>query len=256
MSGPMKVLLEMRPALAGHAGIPQATRLLFREASALPGMSVEGLLQSSNRVVNRGLPVDPRKQLAQHRRIDRLSRVLISLQPDDELSIPQRIAAALNVLRHSGVMLAGGLLGLSQKLTRFEPEGFEDFVWRHLFSRTLGDGDFELVTRARHRIARVPWIGHARGRDRLSRKFGHAVYPRLDTRGVDVDDRADTLPGTGQRVDPARRPLSRRDPAADAAHHLRQGLPPGLALTTPAETQHRGWRLVLVRLPSRPAARP
>ena len=26
----LKILLEMRPALEGHAGIPQETRLLFR----------------------------------------------------------------------------------------------------------------------------------------------------------------------------------------------------------------------------------
>ena len=51
----MKVLLEMRPALGGHAGIPQETRLLFRGLSRLPDVEVQGMLQSSTRLIAGGL---------------------------------------------------------------------------------------------------------------------------------------------------------------------------------------------------------
>jgi len=220
----LKVLLEMRPALAGHAGIPQATRLLFKGLSGLPGFDVEGLLQSSNRVVGRGLPVDPRKTLPEHRRIDRLSRVVISLQPDEDLSIPQRGVAMLNVARHSLQSLAGRALGMQQTLTRFESRGFEDFVWRHLFSRTLDTADIELVTRARHRIARMPWSAlHATAL--MTRRFGHAVYPRFDTTGFDVMVAQTPYPA---RISPSTRmvvhyhdaiPLLMPHTIADKAYH-------------------------------------
>ena len=53
----MKVLLELRPALDGHSGIPQETRLLFRGLAGMEGIDVVGLIQSSNLVVEAGLPV-------------------------------------------------------------------------------------------------------------------------------------------------------------------------------------------------------
>jgi hypothetical protein len=53
---PLKILLEMRPALEGHSGIPQETRLLFRGLSLLENVQVEGLLQSGDQMLARGLP--------------------------------------------------------------------------------------------------------------------------------------------------------------------------------------------------------
>ena len=53
----MKVLIELRPALDGHSGIPQETRLLFRGLAALSGTEAIGLLQSSNLVIEPGLPL-------------------------------------------------------------------------------------------------------------------------------------------------------------------------------------------------------
>src|SRR5580692_10832666 len=79
----INILLEMRPALEGHAGIPQETRLLFRGLSALEGVEVEGLLQSSEWVLARGLPeraADGQLKLPRHRQLNRLGRVVISLE--------------------------------------------------------------------------------------------------------------------------------------------------------------------------------
>ncbi len=79
----MKILLEMRPALDGHAGIPQEARLLFRGLSTIDGLHIEGLLQSSNRVISMGLAPPGSSQLARlsaDRRIHMLSRVVISLK--------------------------------------------------------------------------------------------------------------------------------------------------------------------------------
>jgi len=78
----MKVLLELRPALDGHSGIPQETRLLFRGLAGMEGVDVVGLIQSSNLIVEAGLPVRGGKPVAlpDEQRIDRLSRVVVSLQ--------------------------------------------------------------------------------------------------------------------------------------------------------------------------------
>ena len=78
----MKILLEMRPALDGHSGIPQETRLLFRGLAQVPGIEMIGLLQSGNLVIEQGLPmrdgaVDPRRDTKLD--IDRLSAVVVSL---------------------------------------------------------------------------------------------------------------------------------------------------------------------------------
>jgi len=185
-SSPLKILLEMRPALDGHAGIPQETRLLFRGLSTLEGLAVEGLLQSSTRTLARGLPAEGSRALARmtpDERINLLSKVVISVQ-----SPGSRVGAAVDMLKvpfATVAMLARTLLGSRQSLGRFEPGHFRDFVWRDLFARTLPFDDFDVVTRAGYRVARVPYQAmHAGGL--LTRRFGRAVYPRLDTGDFDV----------------------------------------------------------------------
>src|SRR5271170_7049583 len=80
---PLRILLEMRPALEGHAGIPQETRLLFRGLSMLDNVQVEGLLQSGDQLLARGLPPSGKGwfgPLSRHWQLNRLGRVVISLE--------------------------------------------------------------------------------------------------------------------------------------------------------------------------------
>ncbi len=183
----MKVLLELRPALEGHSGIPQETRLLFRGLALLKGVAVEGLLQSSSRRLARGLPPDDAvlAQWPQDKRINRLSRVIVSLQPGKGRGIVARVADMFMLGVASALMIMGAAFGRRQSLTRFDPLRFEDFVWRALFARTLPSEDFAAVTTARYRVARLPW-GAAHACGLLTRRFGVAVYPRLETRGYDL----------------------------------------------------------------------
>jgi glycosyltransferase involved in cell wall biosynthesis len=174
---PIKILLEMRPALEKHAGIPQQTRLLFRGLSLLDEISIEGLIQSGSHALGRGLSPSGRGWLGplpKHKEIDRLARVVIMLEQSfrrSHLSVP-----ALALRR---------LLGGSESLTRFESRHYRDFIWRRLFSKTLPATDFERVTAANFRIARAPWTAmHVHGL--ISRYMGRAVFPRLDTSAFDV----------------------------------------------------------------------
>lgn len=175
-SVPMRVLLEMRPALDGHAGIPQETRLLFRGLRQLPGMEPIGLIQHHALVLGRGLPSDPRRRnsLPVHKRLDRLSKVVISLE--QRRGNPY-VAGTKMVLRQ--------LFGAKERLEHFDGTHFRDFIWRSMFARTLHPDDFDAVTAAQFRTVRVPWkTMHVLAL--LTRKIGHALYPRLDTSGIDV----------------------------------------------------------------------
>jgi glycosyltransferase involved in cell wall biosynthesis len=179
-----KVLLELRPALDGHAGIPQEARLLFRGLSTLDGIAVEGLIQSSNRVLSPGLP-EHAERWSEDRRVNALSRVVVSLQASNKPGRSERVLQAMRVVWHPLRMMLRTLAGLKTRLGRFEAGRFEDFVWRAMFSRTLPSSDFDVVVRAGFRVARVPWSAAHLAALLVRFPFG-AVYPRLDTRGYDV----------------------------------------------------------------------
>jgi hypothetical protein len=191
----------MRPALDGHAGIPQETRLLFRALSTLDDVTVEGLLQSSNRIVARGLPhpdSSAYRRMSIDQRIHRLSRVVVSLRASTHPRLFERLGDGLRALAAPLGIGARALLGLEHKLGVFEGGHFQDFVWREMFARTLPVADLPRVAKARMRVARLPWnLAHAVAL--LTRRFGHALYPRIDTREFDVMIAETPYPG---RVSP------------------------------------------------------
>ena len=167
----VNVLVELRPALDKHAGIPQQTRLLFRGLSLLEGIKVEGLIQSSMNALRKGLPTrsTSERPLPKHRQIDRLSRIVIMLE--------QRfLRSRLSVIP----LLTRRVAGASESLSAFDATHFRDFIWRKLFARSLPPTDFATVTSADFRIAKTPWTAmHICCA--ISRFLGFRVFPRLDT---------------------------------------------------------------------------
>jgi glycosyltransferase involved in cell wall biosynthesis len=177
----LRILFELRPALGGHAGIPQATRLLFRSLALLEDVQVAGLLQSAERLLTPGLP--PRAAslfgpLSADQQINRLSRIVIAIETG---SWDSYVYATV----HTIVMAVKHIVGGREPLTRFEAQHFKDFLWRRYFARTLPPEDFEVVTRVAFRIARVPWTAmHICAL--VTRKLGYPLYPRLDTSDFDI----------------------------------------------------------------------
>jgi glycosyltransferase involved in cell wall biosynthesis len=173
--------MEMRPALEGHAGIPQETRLLFRGLSTLDNVEVEGLLQSTQWVLARGMPPaseHPSDGSKTHRRFHRMGRVVISLE---QLFWHARLRATLCTM----AMALRSVLGGKETLTRFEPAHFEDYLWRRFFARTLPAADYCVVTGNRFRVARIPWNAmHLCAM--VTSYLGAPLYPRLDTSGFDL----------------------------------------------------------------------
>jgi len=158
-----------------------ATRLLFRSLALLDEVSIEGLLQTHDRVLSPGLP--PRGtgwfgELSTDQQLNRLGRAVIAIEQGTWASPIH--ATALTIM-----MAVKHLVGGTQKLTRFDARHFQDFVWRKFFARTLPPEDFELVMRAAFRVARIPWNAmHICGL--VTRKMGYPLYPRLDTSDFDV----------------------------------------------------------------------
>jgi len=183
---PVKVLLELRPALDKHAGIPQQTRLLFRGLSLLHGVTVEGLIQSSTHALRKGLSARGKssRPLPRHRQIDRLSRVVIMLE---QRFLRSHLSVVPALLRR--------LIGASESLSLFDASYFPDFIWRKLFARSLTPADFETVTRAGFRIAKTPWTAMHICRA-ITQFAGLPVFPRLDTRDFGVMIAETPYPGT------------------------------------------------------------
>jgi glycosyltransferase involved in cell wall biosynthesis len=198
----VKILLEMRPALDGYSGIPQETRLLFRGLADVPNIEVEGLLQSGNLVLEDGLPLDSRgevrKGLPQAERMARLSSVVVSLQQGAASHRFEYWRKRLLKLLGPAGAVTGGLLGRCVPLTGFEPEHFEDYIWRALFAKTLPVEDFAVVTTRPYRVMRWPW-SVVNALAVASGNFGCALYPRLNTRGADFFIAETPYPGRVSR---------------------------------------------------------
>jgi glycosyltransferase involved in cell wall biosynthesis len=178
---PVRVLLELRPALGGHAGIPQATRLLFRSLASLDEVRVEGLLQSGERVLTAGLPPGGNGWfggLSTDQQLNRLGRVVIAIEQKMWDSHVEATAKTIGMaLKH--------VFGGTQQLTRFDARHFQDYVWRRLFARTLPPEDLDLVIGNGFRIARIPWNAmHICAL--VTRKLGYPLYPRLNTSDFDI----------------------------------------------------------------------
>lgn len=120
--------------------------------------------------------------------VDCLSRVVVSLQPPAarrRASLVARIVGRLGRSAMPVALLIRSALGVSERLSWFDPTHFRDFVWRSLFAKSLPVEDFDQVTRVGFRIARAPYgLMHACGL--VTRSIGRAIYPKLDTAGIDV----------------------------------------------------------------------
>jgi hypothetical protein len=187
----IKVLLEMRPALEGFAGIPQEVRLLFRGLRKIESVDVEGMLQTSHRRLARGTPSEEKgffwKRLSPARRYGRYSNVIISMMEKPYRNILEVSLDWLQKRSESLALQASLTTNIGQiRLGRFESRSFEDFTWRTLFAKTLPASDFALVAPANHRICPVPWnTMHTVGLGTLNWRTT-PKYPRLDTRGFDI----------------------------------------------------------------------
>lgn len=188
-TAPLKVMLEMRPALDGFAGIPQEVRLLFRGLCKIDTIEVEGMVQHSQRSLARGTnkPGFFRRWQSEARRINRYSQVIISMAEKPYRNVIEVILDYGEKKLSTARLLLRTQLGFgSVKLTRFESANFRDFTWRTMFAKTLPASDFELVAGVNHRVCSTPWhTMHMVGLQTLNMR-STPKYPVLQTEGVDI----------------------------------------------------------------------
>jgi len=173
----LRILVELRPALDGHAGIPLASRLLFRALRRLDDFEVEGLLQSGTHALAPGLPPESdcvEQAWTPDRRLNCLRKVVKTLERRPWGS---NFSFAPMLLRR--------LRGREETLARFDSASFREYIWARLFEKSLLSEDFDLVTQAGFRVAQVPRAVMHSGR-LLSLRPDHAIYPHLDTSDFDV----------------------------------------------------------------------
>jgi hypothetical protein len=185
------VLVELRPAFDGFAGIPQETRLLFRGLRMLESCEVSGLLQMSNRILARGtydhgLFPDSR-WLTESQKINRYSRIVISAAERPYVTAFEAVLDAVERRINSAALSLQTLLSTNSiRLTSFRTANFEDFIWRTLFAKSLPASDFQLVTSARQFVCRIPWQSMHMAGLRTLTFTRTAKYPKLRTPGTDV----------------------------------------------------------------------
>jgi glycosyltransferase involved in cell wall biosynthesis len=123
--------------------------------------------------------------------LNRQSRVVVSMRGADRFA-RFRLAAS------TAQAIGKGLLGLHHPLTCLDGSLFADFIWRSMFDKTLPSSEFDSSTGRRFRIASFPWSG-AHSLALGTRYFGRALYPKLDTKGVDVMVAQTPYPGRVRR---------------------------------------------------------
>lgn len=184
----VNILLELRPALEGFAGIPQETRLLFRGLRMLKEYEVEGMLQTSHRVLAKGTRNTRYwRKATDAKKINRYSRIVISMAEKPYRNAAEAVLAYMEKKLNAFVLGVLTSIGLGRvKLTSFDSTEFKDFVWRTLFSKTLPAHDYELVSSAKMRICSTPWhTMHMAGLKTLNTNTV-ATYPTIDAEDIDI----------------------------------------------------------------------
>ena len=170
----LRILFELRPALEGHAGIPQETRLLFRSLQTLDSCSVAGLIQSSIQLLPAALT-----EGAPDARLERQGRIVMTLdRPRSRRGDFDAALATIGMALHRN-------LGGEMPLTPFDPRPFREYLWQRLFAKSLPAADFDSVTAGEFRVLQLPWSA-LQICARFTSNFGSPIYGRIDTRGFDL----------------------------------------------------------------------
>lgn len=190
----MKILLDLKPALDGFAGIPQETRLLFRGLLSLAGIETSGLIQHGSATLQPALPLEG-STLPACERILRLSRAVISLEQTLNLGISAKGMAKVRRHFEPHALLLKTLRGKALQTSLFDGTLFPDFLWRTFFSRTLKAADKDLVTSAVYRILCESRKTMTTAGLRSLRHFNRPRFTRVNTAGVDCFIAQTPFPG-------------------------------------------------------------
>lgn len=180
-----RILVDLKPALDGYAGVPQETRLLFAGLRCMPDkFDVEGLLQHG------GSPLvcdidEFDSPLAAAERILCNSRSVISFYGGGKKNLLELVIKEVTKFTELFRLRWQARTARPVGLGVFDALLFDDFVWSRLFSKTLTAEIKTQVTSGRHRVLRPSRrLMHEVGIPSFGR-MENASYVRVDTRGYD-----------------------------------------------------------------------
>ena len=165
-----KILLDLKPALDGYAGIPQETRLLFAGMLSLSDHYVsEGLLQHGSSALMSDVS-ENNDTLTPTERWIRHSRSVISFYGTGTKGFPAVVIKEINKYIQLKQLRWQAHKNQTLELGVFEGNLFNDFIWSRLFSKTLKAEQRQIITAANHRVLRPSRrIMHEVGLKSLSR---------------------------------------------------------------------------------------
>lgn len=181
----MNILIDLKPALDGFAGIPQETRLLFRGLLSLNELDVTGLIQHGSATLSPALPFNA-ASIEASERVIRMSRTIVSL--DQNLNLGLRAKGLARLKRHfePHCLLWNTIRGKLLETTAFDGTLFPDFVWRTFFSKTLDASHIDAVTSAKFRVLEEARKTMTFAGLRSLRYFQRPRFARLNTTGFDA----------------------------------------------------------------------
>jgi glycosyltransferase involved in cell wall biosynthesis len=179
-----RILVDLKPAFDGFAGIPQETRLVFSGLRQLPIWDVKGLVQHGGRRLGRGLKVDGKVD-AVSQQIYRLSKLIVSLNERPYSNVWERIADGANKHVALELLRMRSALGMTVPHTIFDSSLFPDFVWRTFFDKTLGVEEKDAVSQDKYYVIQPPRVHFQKVGLRSYSSNAAPRFPTIDTRGFD-----------------------------------------------------------------------
>lgn len=178
----LNLLMELRPAMAGFAGIPQETRLLYSLYHDLPGVTTTGLINHSSLALSPALTrpqTRPSNTLTERER-DILSRHIKSHEAPGPTDLPNRLRHVLKRRKQKVHRRAQAVMGVPHKLTYFQPVNFQDFIWQTFFSKTLPESELDKATRGDFAVLSAPYA------EMHGTRLVGLPYPRMSTDNYDI----------------------------------------------------------------------
>jgi len=136
LTPPTRILIDLKPALDGYAGIPQETRLLFSELRQEPNLSVKGLIQHGSRNLRPAL-TPALEKMSPARRTIQNSRFIASLDERYFCNVWEQGIYEFNQRISDSLLSVKSLLGARIPRSRFDAHEFSDFIWRTLFDKSV-----------------------------------------------------------------------------------------------------------------------
>ena len=193
MTNTIKVLMELRPALQGFAGIPQETRLLFSAFRDFDGVETTGLINRDDlrlsKSIKKGKEFDEENI---HEKINALSRHVVSHGVSERRRVFEYLHRPYEKHTNRLLLRLATLFGVRQEIRDFDPKGFENFVWSAFFSKTLPASEFEKILTSQFVILRPPYLDM----HRVGMTTGTFLrYPKVATDDYDIFVSQTPFPG-------------------------------------------------------------